>query len=1082
MSVVKRLMILLFTVLCVVARGEQVSFQNLTTDMGLSHGDVVCTLIDSEGYIWIGTVSGLNKYDGVGFTLYRANESDSTSLPSNYVNCLYEDRRQTLWLGMNDYLIRYDRETDRFVRYSLTYGSNVLAIHEDQAGNLWLACVYGVYVFDRTTGRMYNPFERSILPQDMSSCVAIAEDRRGTRWMAFQRSPSFGLLALDKQNRFRRYGFQGKDSCLRSDVLTALMVDKEDNVWIGYFDKGIDVINGKTGAIRRFVPDAQRNWSGMNVSALCQHPDGRILIGTGSDGLLMYDPRTGTVQQFHPRFTDRGLLSYNVTDISVGRHGITLIGCWGGGVSLYDKRFNRFRLYRQGADGLHGTSVTCFAEDEHGCVWIGTDGGGLNRFDVRTERFTHYHARPDAIHSLASDKVLALLIDRPGSLWVGYWQEGVTHFKVVGDQLIRLAHYPLLDPSNSLSHSVYKLVVDQTGTLWAGSFATGAYRFDEAGGRFIAYQPTRGTQGYNSIFDIYPDRSEGLWFASDRKGLLRKDVHGDAYRTFPYRVTDGTGLVLPTINVVFEDSRQRLWAGGDENGLYLINPRTGRFNRYTTEDGLPDNSIQGILEDGSGHLWVSSRLGLTKVRLFPSQDPERPRLVCTHFSTQDGLQGRVFNRWAHFKSRTGELYFGGQHGFNVFQPDSVTPNDLIPPVYLTDLYLDNHLVEIGGPDGVLTKHLSKTSHLVIKPRFSSIRLRFIALNYFNPQKNQYAYKMEGFDKSWNYVGNKTEAAYTNLDPGEYVFRVKATNNDGLWNETGASIHITILPAWYETLWFELSLLFVAALVLTAFFWWRVYRYQHKQEVLERTVEEKTAALRAMNQELVNLVATKDKFFSVMAHDIKNPFNAIMGFSEILLEDYDQMNNAMRLELIQHIATSSKNLYQLLENLLTWSRFQRGSLEFNPQPVEVSAAMERAIDTLLPIAVSKGVTLLDRTHDTTLYVMADPPMLDSILRNLISNALKFTPQDGKVEVVSVADRDTVTISVADTGVGMTAEQVNRLFRIDTSTTTPGTNNEQGTGLGLILVHDFVTRQGGHIEVLSDVGQGSIFKVTLPRVLA
>lgn len=1081
MTVGKRLWILLFTVLSVPVYGGQVSFQNLTTDMGLSHGDVVSTLIDSEGYIWAGTVNGLNKYDGVGFTIYKTVVGDTTSLPSNYINCLYEDRKNTLWVGMNGFLVRYNRETDTFIRYALTFGSAVSDMFEDKAGNLWLACIYGVYIFDRRSGKMYNPFENVVLPGEMTSCVSITEDSQGTRWMAFQRSAAFGLLAMDKHNRYRRYGRDEPVRKLRSNMLTCLMVDNDDNVWIGYFDRGVDIIDGQTGAVRRFKPDSPLDWSKINISALRLHPDGRILIGTGSDGLLMYDPKTGKIDQSTPRISDRSLLSNNVTDLSVCQNGITLIGCWGGGISLYDKRFNRFRLYRQGAEGLHGNSVTIFSEDHQGNLWIGTDGGGLNKFDPRTETFTHYKLQPGNPHSLASDKVLAVLADKPGSLWVGYWQEGVCHYSVVGDQLIRQRQYPLLDPTNSNSHSVYKLSLDHTGTLWVGSFATGAYRFDPTTDRFVSIPASRGDHSYNSVFDIYPDKSGRLWFGSDRLGLVRKDALSDTYHYYPTRVTDGSGLLLPAINVVFEDSRQRLWAGGDENGLYLINTKTGRFNRYTEADGLSDNSIQGILEDGMGNLWLSSRLGLTKVRVQPGNNPERPKLVCTNFSTQDGLQGRVFNRWAYFKSRAGDLYFGGQNGFNVFQPDSIAPNDLIPPVHLTALLIDNKPVRIGAPDGLLDRHLSKTSRLEIKHKESSIQLRFIALNFFNPQKNQYAYKLEGFDKAWNYVGNKTEASYTNLDPGDYVFRVKGSNNDGVWNETGASLNLTILPAWYETIWFKFFLTLFIALALTGLYWWRVYRYKHKQEVLERSVAEKTAELRAVNEELVNLVATKDKFFSVMAHDIKNPFNAIMGFSDVLVDEYDNMNNDMRRELIQHIATASKNLYQLLENLLTWSRFQRGNLEFNPKPVELRAALDPVLGALLPTAVSKGVSLIDRLNDQSLHVMVDPPMLDSIVRNLINNALKFTPKGGQVVVSASVDASTVTISVADTGVGMTEEQVNRLFRIDTSTTTLGTNNEQGTGLGLILVYDFVTRQGGSITVESKLGVGSTFKVTFPRVL-
>lgn len=1078
MTVVKRLWILLFTVLSVAVHGEQVYFQNLTTDMGLSHGDVISSLIDSEGYIWAGTVDGLNKYDGTSFTIYKQVAGDSTSLPSNYINCIYEDSHNNLWLGTNGFLVRYNRDKDNFERIPLAYGTAVIEIYEDKTGHLWLGCLYGVYIFDWPSRRLYNPFEGAIPPDLMSTCVSIVEDSKGTRWIAFQRSKGFGLLALDTKNRFKRYGKDVKERKLRSNMLTSLMVDKNDNVWIGYFDGGIDIINTNTGRMRAFEPNTQKDWKRLNVADILQLPDGRIMIGSGNEGLFIYHPQTKSVQQYQPRISDRSLLSNNLTDISVSEDGIALIGCWGGGISLYDKRFNRFRQFRQSPDGLHGNSVTAISEDERGYIWIGTDGGGLNRFDSKKEQFTYFQHQPGKPHSLASDKVLAVLADKAGNLWVGYWLEGLSHYRIQGDDLVLVKHYPLLDPTNSNTHSVYTLAFDHSGHLWVGTFASGAYRQDPVSDRFVSLPESMGDRNYNSTFDIFPDAKGDLWFASDRIGLIRKKADSDSILLYPTEVSDETGTLLPAVNVLFEDSRQRLWAGGDENGLYLINSKMGRFHRYTVEDGLSDNSIQGILEDGEGYLWLSSRVGLTKVRVLPGKNPERPTLKCTHFTIQDGLQGRVFNRWSFFKSSNGELFFGGQNGFNVFLPDSIVPNDVAPPVHLTALLVDNKPVAIDGADGLLTRHISHTENVVFNYRQSSFRLRFIALNYFNPQKNEYAYMLEGFDKDWIHVGNKTEAAYTNLDPGKYVFRVKASNNDGIWNEEGTLLNITILPAWYETLWFKFVLVFAIAFALTLLYWWRVYRFKHRQEMLEKMVDEKTAELRSVNEALVNVVATKDKFFSVMAHDIKNPFNAIMGISDVLVEEYDELNHDMRRELIQHIATSSKSLYQLLENLLTWSRFQRGNLDFNPKPVELRSALDLVIGALLPSAVSKNIALVDKVNSAPVYVRADPPMLDSILRNLINNALKFTPTGGRVEISVEVDTETATICVKDSGIGMTNEQIDRLFRIDSSNSTAGTNNEKGTGLGLILVHDFVTRQGGQITVESRKGEGSTFKVSLP----
>ncbi len=559
-----------------------------------------------------------------------------------------------------------------------------------------------------------------------------------------------------------------------------------------------------------------------------------------------------------------------------------------------------------------------------------------------------------------------------------------------------------------------------------------------------------------------------------------------------------------------------MWFGTFGTGLDKLDRLTGKFTNFSTKDGLPGNSISSILIDKDNNLWLATDNGLAK---FNQQTKE-----VVVFDRKDGLQNKILKSWA-IKTIDGEMFFGGPNGFNSFYPEQLKfkKNQNMPPVVLTGLKIFNNPVKINeliNNKVVLNNNLCETRELVLTHKENFFTIEFIALDYTAPEKNMYAYMMEGFDPGWVYCGNKREANYTNLDAGKYTFRVKASNNDGVWNNTGASLQIVILPPWWETWWFTLIVLFAIISVVTSIFFSRIRHFKNQKILLEKLVQEKTSELQQMNALLVNqtdelkrsntllelrqeeieaqseelmvqkesleimnhelndLNATKDKFFSIIAHDIKSPFNAILGFSELLKENFNKWTDEKKLNTINLILNSSRSLFELLENLLQWSRSQRGIIEYNPEIIELKKTLSNIINLMKANAVSKNIKLDFTLSEDGLALFADKQMLDTILRNLISNALKFTNTGGNVQIRATKNNEFVKIEVSDDGVGIPAELIDKLFSIENNQTTPGTHNEKGTGLGLILAKDFVTKNGGIIGINSTVGKGSTFYFTLP----
>lgn len=852
---------ILITFFIAIAQTEKMSFKNLTPEMGLSHGDVICFCQDHEGYMWIGTVDGLNKYDGVTFTVYKYNQKDSTSLPNSCIIGIYEDKKNNLWIGTatSDGLCRYNRENDNFERISYSDDQNkkleniITTFFEDNANKLWVSTSNGVYWFD-TEKRIFHPcFTKTYGKEILVNFNEIHQDKNGILWFISEDQINGGIIKYNPVTKeVDHYNTQHPIFKLKENAVYSLLIDKQDNIWIGGYTTGLSMMNEHSKTIINYQKEPNNHNSLNNnfIQSLAQNSEGKILISTNGGGLNVFDPVKKIFEHYTANETEGSILSNSPIRIYIGHDGITWIGCWGGGVSIYDKRYEKFTQYKHDEQtGYSFNVVTSFAEDLNGNIWIATDGRGITWFNPKEKKFVRHLGDINNPQTLTNNKVLAVETDNKGGLWVGMWQGGLNYFQINGSKLTLKRRYPYVDENDPKSNSVFRIYRNSAGEIWVGNFETGAYLFDPKTGRFklvFSLKDIAGELKANSaIIDILSDSQGDIWFATLGKGLVRLNRKTGKYERFTHYEKDSTSIISNGPNVIFEDSEKRLWVGS--SGLSLFNRKSNTFTNYTTAQGLPDNTVVGILEDNRHNLWISTNKGISKATIVSAK--EKIELMFRNYSTKDGLQDKVFNKWAFFKSKSGEMYFGGINGFNAFQPDSIKDNPYIPPVHITDFLLFNKPVTIGAKNSPLKKHISQTQELVLKYNQSVFTFRFIALNYIYSEENQYAYKMEGFEKDWNYVGNKREATYTNLDPGKYTFLVKASNNDGVWNEKGTSIKITILPPWWQTWWFRLLLILTVLFSVFSYVNYRTNRLRKQKIVLAKMVKERTMQLEEANTTL-----------------------------------------------------------------------------------------------------------------------------------------------------------------------------------------------------------------------------------------
>ncbi len=726
--------------------------------------------------------------------------------------------------------------------------------------------------------------------------------------------------------------------------------------------------------------------------------------------------------------------------------------------------FNYYGTDKANDRYLNNSEIYSILESKNGNFWIGTESGGVNILNPNTGRFSYLVYEEDNINSLSSNCIKSIIQDQQGDFWLGTYLGGVNYYDASRKKVTRFMHDP--ENNNSISDNrVYAVHEDRKGNIWIGSVG-GLDKYDPVNKRFYHYRDSIQNE---SVYVIYEDRDGNLFFGHTLDGL---SIITHDSRILYYDI--------PT-RVIYQDSQGSIWIGADEySGLHTFDIDSGIVKSYTVDDGLPSNQIFGILEDNNKYLWISTGQGLS---MF---DPEAGKGI-KNFKKEDGIQGNRFYYGAFCKSQTGELYFGGQNGLSSFYPDQLTENTQIPPVYITGIKIFNKEVPIGSDfqgKTILEKSICNLEEIELNYAHSVFTLEFVALNYVNSSKNEYAYYLEGFEEEWNDVGSTRSATYTNLDPGKYTFRVKACNNDGVWNEAGVSLGIIITPPIWRTIWFKLlviALLIGIIYLIISFF---IKREKLKNQLVLERIKSK---------ELHKIDMMKFQFFTNISHEIRTPISLIVSpLTRIKNTNLSVDQIKKDLEVVYRNAI---RLGKLIDQLLDYRKIEAGKLKLELSRGDIVSFLKDVLFMFKELSEEKIVKLEFYSVLEQIHLFFDPDKIEKVLFNLLSNSFKYTPEGGSISVAvsltyqmeneetdpdSFASGEYVQIVVKDTGAGIPENKKDKIFDRFYQGKSSKTIQSSGSGIGLSLSRELVKIHNGRISLKSKEGVGTEITILLPAI--
>ncbi|MCX6213486.1 two-component regulator propeller domain-containing protein [Spirosoma sp.] len=832
-------------------QAQGLTFSHLTTNQGLSQSHVCAILKDKKGFMWFGTEDGLNKYDGYTFTHYKEELDNKSSICNSYVLAMLEDKAGNLWIGTSGGLDRFDGVKNKFVHHpdgTLSYSIN--DIFQDSKDRLWLGTDQGLFLFNSQTGT-YKPHQQinRELRKYTTYVSRVLEDNNGNLWVGTEK----GLYRYTAAtNQIVRYSKKASSTTsIQSDWIKELYKDGTGAIWIGTDGGGLSVYDQKSNSFRSFLhnPLNSRSITHNDILSVMEDRSGNLWIGTENGGISIYDKRTDLFTTYQNNPDDNGTLNNNsVYCIYRDNADNIWIGTYAGGVNFVPRFGRKFDSYRQIANdprSLSNNVVLAICGDPSGnenYIWIGTDGGGLNLFDRKTKRFTQYRHSYKDRNSISNNHVISVIRVAPDVLGLGFHNGGFDFFNVKTG--ISKHHLPKANDSRSLSISdVNNLFKDRDGNIWVGTWKGGLNFYNVKDGTFTHYRTNpddKTSISDNIVTAVFQDTNGDIWVGT-YKGLNRLDRARKRFTRYQHDPQNKHSLSNDNVQSILGADHGNLWIGTVGGGVNYFDTSKQTFKAYTEKEGLASNIVFAIQKDRKNILWLSTNNGLSRF------DPRTKTFQ--NFGHSDGLQGNEFRDNSSFQTTDGQLFFGGVNGFSTFHPDSLKKNTFIPPVYITDFLVFNKPVSVGDKHELIHSHISETDLITLSYKESVFTFEFAALNYTVPEKNQYAYKLEGFDAAWNYIGTKRTATYTNLDPGTYTFRVKASNNDGLWNSKGTSLTVVIMPPFWLTWWFKTLMTLFLLGTLYGVYRLRVNRIKAQQVYLQKEVQARTSEVLQQKQEL-----------------------------------------------------------------------------------------------------------------------------------------------------------------------------------------------------------------------------------------
>ena len=1037
---------------------------------------------DSRGFLWVGTFDGLNKYDGYNFTVYKNSIDDTSSISDNKIRTLCEDKNGNIWIGTwGGGLNKFIRDTEKFISFhhnpddpNTIASESIFSIFLDPSGNIWIGTEGGGLDYldisnEKFTHYKNNPDDPYSLGSNTVNVTYV--DKAGTLWCGTSKG---GLNKFENSSkRFIRFLHSENDpQSLTGNSVQSIWEDNFGDLWIGTSD-GLNKLDRTTNKFKRYIHDPQNpeSISDNNVWAIHDDGEANLWIGNINSGLNLFDRNNETFTFYSKDYSNpKSLSDYGVFAIFKDRTGVMWIGTWAGGLNKFNNEELKFKTYSHNPkdpNSLGSNSVYAIYKDKSGILWVGCEGGGLNRIDERNNKITRFMHNPNDRFSISSDYVYSICEDTQGFLWVSTDQAGLNKLDRESNRFERFSHDP--DNPNSLSDDAISLIfIDSFGDLWIGTRGSGMDRLEKGKKEFTHYKNDPENPSSISsklVYCFYEDRLKNLWIGTNDGGLMLYNRDSDNFTHYKHDPKNRlNSLSNNIITSICEDENGILWIGTTGAGLNRFDKTKNQFKHYREKQGLAADLIYGIQYDDKGNLWISTNYGLSRFNIKKEE--------FRNYNKADGLQDNDFNNWAHFKDKTGRMYFGGVNGFNSFYPEEIITRPYKSQIAITDFNILHKPVAIGYDSLwdriILEKSITETKQIELSYDENIITFEITPLEFHNPRRNLFTYKMEGFEKNWIYgSASNRRITYTNLDPGTYTFYAKGSNNEGVWNEAGTSLKIIIRPPWWATWWSYILYVFVFVLLFAG-----STRFYLNRERLRTQLELEQEHAKKLEE----VDKMKSNFYANISHEFRTPLMLILGPVEKLASKLADEDSKKQTGMIKG---NAKRLLNLINQLLELSRLEAKKLKLNASPGNIVHYVKGLVREFESITEQRDISLKLIIEKENIDAYFDKEKMERIITNVMSNAIKFTPQGGRITVkISETPRNEVEIIVRDSGIGIPKSELvkifDRFYQVDGS----HTREHEGTGIGLALTKELVGLHQGQILIDSEEGHWTEVKLYFP----
>ena len=1020
-------------------------YRSYQVEDGLSHNSVWAVMQDKQGFLWFGTVDGLNRFDGNSFKIYKKQQGDSLSIGNNFIHCLKEDSHGHFLVGTKQGLYLFNRENETFSHVKLNNRSregddtSINYIMEDPDGNIWLGCYgQGIYVLGPDL-QVRKHYMNKGNPGDISSnhIWCMVQDYNGVIWIG---SDGGGLIRLDpKDERFTSIMHEGGFN-LTDPTIYSLYCDMDNTIWVGTSVSGLYRCNFRTGKISNIVFPNRKI---LSIKAITAYSNNELVMGSDA-GLIKVDCIQETIS-----FINEGPAFDNITDKSIfsiahDMEGGLWIGTYFGGVNYYSPYANKFAYYPGSGEDTSKSIISYFAEESSDRIWVGTKNEGLSLFNPTKISFEPIQMQ------INYHDIQALMMDND-KLWISVYGKGVSVVDVHTNALLKRYSNNTENSDLLISNIVNVIFKTSKGQIFFGT-PEGVNCLDAETKKISLLERTKGIP----VKAIMEDYNGSIWFAAHMHGLLHLSADG-TWESFTHIPEDSTSLMGNNVNCIHQDARYRIWVGTEGEGMGLFNPKTKKFEYILTEKmGLPSNIIYAIQEDADGNIWVSTGGGLAQI------DPET-RSICTFRYIEDLIKLR-YNLNCALRGRDNHLYFGGTNGFIAFSPKDIQNNEYKPPICLTGFQISGNEVTPGAAGSPLKESISMTQKIELEYNQAAFSFDFVCLSYLSPAQNKYAYKLEGFDTDWHYVTNgNNKAIYMNIPSGKYTFYVKGTNNNGVWCDNPVKVVVIVKrPFWLS----NIMLLFYAILAVSAFTL-LIRRYNRR---LESINQDKMYKYKVEKEK--EIYETKINFFTDMAHEIRTPLSLIVApLENIILSGDGSQQTKSNLEIIKR---NANRLLELVNQLLDFRKIEEDMFRLCFSKQNISEIVRNIHKRYVQYARLKNIELKLKEPEKDIVCVVDKEAMEKIIGNLLSNAVKYA--NSLITISMSTDNNLLTISVEDDGPGIKSEFLDKIFESFFQIE----NNAQrtGSGLGLALSKSLVAKHKGNITAVSDYGHGCTLTFNIP----